>query len=103
MFITVALQNTNTYWKKTFDMIESFKVLFSSEPVSALPPFGPTEGQKWFDHISNESPEEPVCINLFRQNPVFTSLHLKSPVHVVPPQNLDLELIVVYKAQNIHK
>jgi hypothetical protein len=30
-------------------------------------------------------PEEPVCIHLFRQNPVFTSLHLKSPVHVVPP------------------
>jgi hypothetical protein len=29
-------------------------------------------------------PEEPVCIHLFRQNPVFTSLHLKSPVHVVP-------------------
>jgi hypothetical protein len=22
---------------------------------------------------------------LFRQNPVFTSLHLRSPVHVVPP------------------
>jgi hypothetical protein len=31
-------------------------------------------------------PEEPVCIDLFRQNPVFTSLHLKYPVHVVPPQ-----------------
>jgi hypothetical protein len=30
-------------------------------------------------------PEEPVCIDLFRQNPVFTSLHLKSPVNVVPP------------------
>jgi hypothetical protein len=29
-------------------------------------------------------PEELVCIHLFRQNPVFTSLHLKSPVHVVP-------------------
>ncbi len=29
--------------------------------------------------------EEPVCIYLFRQNPVFTSLHLRSPVHVVPP------------------
>jgi hypothetical protein len=28
-------------------------------------------------------PEEPVCIDLFRQNPVFTSLHLKSPVHIV--------------------
>jgi hypothetical protein len=27
-------------------------------------------------------PEEPVFIDLFRQNPVFTSLHLKSPVHV---------------------
>ncbi len=29
--------------------------------------------------------EEPVCIYIFRQNPIFTSLHLKSPVHVVPP------------------
>ncbi len=29
--------------------------------------------------------EEPVCIYLFRQNPVFTSVHLRSPVHVVPP------------------
>jgi hypothetical protein len=27
-------------------------------------------------------PEEPVCIYLFRRNPVFTSLHLKSLVHV---------------------
>jgi hypothetical protein len=25
--------------------------------------------------------EAPVCIDLFRQNPVFTSLHLSSPVH----------------------
>jgi hypothetical protein len=31
-------------------------------------------------------PEAPVCIHLSRKNPVFTSLHLKSPVHVVPPQ-----------------
>jgi hypothetical protein len=30
--------------------------------------------------------EEPVCIHLIRQNPIFTSLHLRSPVHVVPPQ-----------------
>ncbi len=30
--------------------------------------------------------EEPVYIYLFRQSPVFTSLHLRSPVHVVPPQ-----------------
>jgi hypothetical protein len=55
MFITEALQNTTPIF--LFDMIESFKVLFSSEPVAALPPFGPTEGQKWFDHISNESPQ----------------------------------------------
>jgi hypothetical protein len=31
-------------------------------------------------------PEGSVYIHLFRQNPVFTSLHLKSPVHVVPPR-----------------
>ncbi len=30
--------------------------------------------------------EELVCFYLFRQNPVFTSLHLRSPVHLVPPQ-----------------
>jgi hypothetical protein len=30
-------------------------------------------------------PEEPVCIYIFWQNLVFTSLHLKSSVHVVPP------------------
>jgi hypothetical protein len=30
-------------------------------------------------------PEEPVYIDLFRKNPVFTSLHLKYHVHVVPP------------------
>jgi hypothetical protein len=32
--------------------------------------------------------EEPVCIYLFGQNPVFTSLHLKYPVHVVPPLSI---------------
>ncbi len=36
-------------------------------------------------------PEEPVCIDLFRQNPVFTSLHLKYPVHVVPL--LEIEVV----------
>jgi hypothetical protein len=34
--------------------------------------------------------EEPVCINLFLQNPVFTSLHLRYPVHVVPPLAITL-------------
>ncbi len=37
-------------------------------------------------------PEEPVCIHLFYRNPVFTSLHLKSPVHVVPPQEGGIEV-----------
>ncbi len=36
----------------------------------------------WPDFQPMRVPEEPVCIDLIRQNPVFTSLHLKSPVHV---------------------
>jgi hypothetical protein len=39
----------------------------------------------WFDQMRVS--EEPVCIYLFRQNPVFTSLHFKSPFHVVLPRN----------------
>ncbi len=60
----------------------------SSESIAALPSFGPIEGHKCMvcpDFQPKRVPEEPVCIYLFRQNPVFTSLHLKSPVHVVPP------------------
>jgi hypothetical protein len=40
-------------------------------------------GTKWREHGYEYI--APVCINFFRQNPVFTSLHLRSPVHVVPP------------------
>ncbi len=36
----------------------------------------------WPDLQPMRIPEEPVCVRLFRQKPVFTSLHLKSPVHV---------------------
>ncbi len=39
----------------------------------------------WPDFQPMRVPVEPVSIDLFRQNPVFTSLHLKSPVHVVQP------------------
>ncbi len=39
------------------------------------------------DFLPMRISEEPVCINIFRQNPVFTSLHLRSPVYVVPPPN----------------
>ncbi len=55
----------------------------SSESIATVPPFGLIEEYKWFDQISRV-PEEPVCIDLFKQNPVFTSLHLKYPVHVLP-------------------
>ncbi len=36
--------------------------------------------------------EEPLCICLFRQIQVFASLHLRSPVHIVPPQYIYLFL-----------
>ncbi len=35
----------------------------------------------WPDFQPMRVAEEPVCVYLFRQKPVFTSLHLKSPVH----------------------
>jgi hypothetical protein len=38
----------------------------------------------WPDFQPMRVPEEPVCINLFRPNPFFISLQLRSPVHVVP-------------------
>jgi len=36
--------------------------------------------------------EEPVCIHLFRQYPVFTSLQLKSSFHVLPHQQAEARL-----------
>ncbi len=56
--------------------------------IATLPPFGPRVGHMWFDHMRVS--EEPVCIYLFRQNPVFTSLHFKYPFHVVLPRNNSL-------------
>ncbi len=54
--------------------------------LATLLPFGPIEGQKSFLGFQPiRVSEEPVCIYFFRQNPVFTSLYLRSPVHVVPP------------------
>jgi hypothetical protein len=41
---------------------------------------------RWPERGWERGHESPlVCIDLFRQNSVFTSLHLKSPAHVVPP------------------
>ncbi len=45
----------------------------------------PIEGHNWFFQISMQPmrvSEEPVCIHLFRQNPIFTFLHLRSPVYM---------------------
>jgi hypothetical protein len=46
-------------------------------------------------------PEEPVCIDLFRQKPVFTSLHLKYPVHVVPSLVRSTQLWTVFPYSGI--
>ncbi len=66
----------------------------SPESIVTVPPFGPIEGQKWFFHISSRwwVSGVPVCIYLFLQNPVFPSLHLTSPVHVVPPPFMSYHL-----------
>ncbi len=53
----------------------------------------------WPDFQLMRVPEEPVCIHFFRQNPVFTSLHWKSLVHVVAPQD-DFVWCNVYKKES---
>ncbi len=60
------------------------KLLFLFRVRSHAPSIQSRRGTKvvWPDFQPMRVPEEPVCIDLFRQNPVFTSLHLKSPVHV---------------------
>ncbi len=54
---------------------EDLSARTTAESIATLPSFGPIEGQKWFFQISSqwESQEEQVCIDIFRQNPVFTS------------------------------
>jgi hypothetical protein len=54
-----------TKWQLPFSSVHSIMIEQSAQPMRV--------------------PEEPVWIHLFRQNPVFTSLHLRSPVHVEPP------------------
>jgi hypothetical protein len=49
----------------------------NSEAEAALPPFDQLEGHNWFYQSSKES----VCIYLFRQHPVLSTLHLRSAVH----------------------
>ncbi len=44
---------------------------FFSVSTAALPPFGPIDGYKWFDQVPANETEEPVCIDIFRQNPVI--------------------------------
>jgi len=58
----------------------------------------------WPDFQPMRVPEEPVCVHLFRQKPVFTSLHLKSPVHVHRLRSLrDYSAIPVsISAQRVH-
>ncbi len=55
--------------------------------IATLHPFGRIEGQKWFDQIpANESPKRAGLHSSLSAKSNFTSLYLKSPVYVVPPQ-----------------
>jgi hypothetical protein len=55
-----------------------------AESIATLPPFCPIEGHKWFFQISSqcESQKNRFALISFWQNPVFTSLHLRSPVQL---------------------
>ncbi len=44
---------------------------------------------------ANESLRRKGCILLFRQNPVFPSLQLRSPVHIVTPQISDTRTVTL--------
>jgi hypothetical protein len=59
----------------------------ASESTATHPSFGPIERHKWFfpDLQPMRVSGEPVCIYLFMLNPIFISLHLRSPVHVASP------------------
>ncbi len=57
----------------------------------------------WPDFQPMRVPEEPVCVHLFRQNPVFSSLHLKSPVHVVQPLFSTLVILLPINITNSMK
>jgi hypothetical protein len=48
----------------------------------------------WPDFQPMRVPEEPVCIDLFWQKPVITSLHLKYPVLVAPPLSTSCIMLV---------
>ncbi len=57
------------------------------ESVATLPPFGPIEGQKWFDQISSqwESQKNRLALIYLGKIQFLPPLHLKYPVRVVPP------------------
>ncbi len=73
-----------------------------SEFIATLPPFGPIEEYNWFfQNISQwESQKNRFAYHLFRQNPVFTSLHLRSTVHVVPALMQDGQYWILPKEIN---
>ncbi len=55
--------------------------LRSPESIATLTPFGPIGGHRLVFQISSqwESQKNRFSVYLFRQNPVFTSIHLRSP------------------------
>ena len=65
----------------------------STESIAMLPPFGPIVVFPDFQPMRVS--EEPICLYLFQQNLAFTSLHLRSPVHVVPPQDTNTAIYYI--------
>jgi hypothetical protein len=64
----------------------SLETSLSAESIAMLPPFNPMEGYKWFSQIpANESLRKTGLHLFLSAKSSFTSLHLRSPVHVVPP------------------
>ncbi len=60
--------------------------MLGSESTATIPPFGPIEYISSFSRFpANESFRRTGFHFSLSANPVFTFLHLRSPVHVVPP------------------
>ncbi len=86
-------QGSFTRWVEIFlSFLVFFCGFFCRIPIrvqSHAPSIRSHRGTKVFspDFQPMRVSEDPVCIDtgIFRQNPVFTSLHSRSPWHVAPP------------------
>ncbi len=58
-----------------------------AEPIATLSPFAPIEGHRWFFQVSSqwESRKNRFAFICFSKIQFLPSLHLRSPVHTIPP------------------